>query len=56
MSNTNISLESTIKSIEDFYFGKNEDSGINLFSEFACQHEKTFINSNISNSTENKFE
>ena len=52
----NVSLENTIKAIEDFYFGKSGDCGLNLFSEFAQKYELTFLKSNISDSTENKFE
>ena len=52
----NIPLENTIKAIEDFYFGKSGDCGLNLFREFAMKYESNFVNSNISDSTENKFE
>jgi hypothetical protein len=56
MSNDNISLETTIKAVEDFYFGKSGDCGLNFFKDFAQQYETSFSKSNISESTENKFE
>jgi hypothetical protein len=56
MSNDNSSLEITIKAVEDFYFGKTGDCGLNFFKQFAKQYETAFSKSNISDSTENKFE
>ena len=56
MSDDNVSLENTIKAVEDFYFGKEGDCGLIFFSDFAKEFEGSFTKSNISDSTENKFE
>jgi hypothetical protein len=50
------SLNSALILIENYYFGEGENCGERLFIDFAKKHKTVFLNSKISESTENKFE
>lgn len=46
----------SIECLEKYFFGESGECGEKLFIDFAKKHNNEFINSKISDSTENKFE
>ncbi len=48
-----IELDDVMKEIEDYFFG---ECGESLFKTFAKENKKQFIDSKLTNSSENNFE
>ena len=48
-------LDDTIEAIENYLFGKGENSGEKLFIDFARENKKYFENAGLGKSTENDF-
>jgi hypothetical protein len=46
----------TIKEIENYFFGIEEDCGEKLFIDFAKVHKEDFMKSRINSFTENEFQ
>lgn len=53
---TDDKLEQTIKIIEDYFFGTQDDCGEQLFINFSREHKDVFKNFKTSESTENRIE
>ena len=49
-------IDESIEVLEKYFFGDGEECGERLFLDFAKEYKSEFINSKISDSTENKFE